>query len=68
MLFLVSECGCHTQSWSQNTVNNQGFEAITKGKKECCVMNDLHKMIKCKHARQLWKCLDTLMHSYCTEE
>lgn len=34
MLFPVSEFGCHTQSESQITVNNQGFEIITKKKKK----------------------------------
>lgn len=31
-------------------------------------MNDPCKVIKCKHAQQLWKYLDALWHSYCTEE
>lgn len=43
-------------------------EKNEKGKKKSCVVNDPRKMIKCKYAQQLWKCLDTLRHSYCTEE
>lgn len=39
-----------------------------KKKKKSCVVNDPRKMIKRKYAQQLWKCLDTVGHSYCTEE
>lgn len=42
MLFPVSEFGCHTQSESQITVNNQGFEIITKKKKKKVVWQRVH--------------------------